>query len=206
MKRSVLGLVAAVALVGSIAGMALASPDDSTSSTEVTTPTVPNEQVSSTTVDDSTSTSIDLDDDTTTTSIDDNDDTTSTTIDDEAIEKTATSVPDDDDSTSTTIDDRGHHDDDVHGTTSTTIDDDDHNQVVEDQTVSHDIPGVGTVTVEVRDGKLQLVDYSAPGWDAQVETKDDSVKVKFRDGSNEVEYEAELNDGQVKVSVEPHSS
>ena len=205
MKRSVLGLVAAVALVGSIAGMALASPDDSTSSTEVTTPTVPNEQVSSTTVGDSTSTSIDLDDDTTTASIDDNDDTTSTTIDDEAIEKTATSVPDDDDSTSTTIDDRGHHDDDVDGSTSTTIDDD-HNQVVEDQTVSHDIPGVGTVTVEVRDGKLQLVDYSAPGWDAQVETKDDSVKVKFRDGSNEVEYEAELNDGQVKVSVEPHSS
>lgn len=205
MKRNVLGLVAALALVGSIAGIALASPDDSTSSTEVTTPTVPTEQVSSTTFDDSTSTSIDSDDDTTTTSIDDNDETTSTTIDDEASEKTAASVPDDDDSTSTTIDDRGHHDDDVDGTTSTTIDDD-HSQVVQDQTVSHDIPGVGTVTVEVRDGKLQLVDVSAPGWDAQVETDADTIKVKFDDGSNEVEYEAELNDGQVKVTVEPHSS
>ncbi|MGB8360421.1 MAG: hypothetical protein WCE80_03385 [Acidimicrobiia bacterium] len=205
MKRSILGLVAAVALVGSIAGIALASPDDSTSSTVVTTPTVPDEQGSSTTFDDSTSTSIDSDDDTTSTSIDDNDETTSTTIDDEASEKTAASVSDDDDSTSTTIDDRGHYDDDVDGTTSTTIDDD-HSQVVQDQTVSHDIPGVGTVTVEVRDGKLGLVDFSAPGWDARVETQVDKIKVKFRDGTNEVEYEAELNDGQVKVAVETHSS
>jgi len=123
---------------------------------------------------------------------DDDDDTTSTSIHD-----------DDDDTTSTSI----HDDDD--DTTSTSIheDDDENHEVFEDQRVVHDIPGVGSVTVEIVDGRLELVNVLAPGWDIEVEHAEaDRVEVKLRSGSHEVEFEAEMEHGKIKIEIEIESS
>jgi hypothetical protein len=72
--------------------------------------------------------------------------------------------------------------------------------------LSHEIPGVGSVTVEVRGGRLELISVSAPGWSVAVEAESAEIKVKFRSGSSEAEFEAELEDGRVKIETEKHSS
>ena len=126
------------------------------------------------------------------------------TIPDEAVTTpTPTGEDDDDDTTSTSI----HDDDD--DTTSTSIheDDDENHEVFEDQRVVHDIPGVGSVTVEIVDGRLELVNVLAPGWDIEVEHAEaDRVEVKLRSGSHEVEFEAEMEHGKIKIEIEIESS
>ena len=126
------------------------------------------------------------------------------TIPDEAVTTpTPTGEDDDDDTTSTSI----HDDDD--DTTSTSIheDDDENHEVFEDQRVVHDIPGVGSVTVEIVDGRLELVKVFAPGWDIEVEHAEaDRVEVELRSGSAEVEFEAEMEHGKIKIEIEIESS
>ena len=123
------------------------------------------------------------------------------TIPDEAVTApTPTGEDDDDDTTSTSI----HDDDD---TTSTSIHENENHEVFEDQRVVHDIPGVGSVTVEIVDGRLELVKVFAPGWDIEVEHAEaDRVEVKLRSGSHEVEFEAEMEHGKIKIEIEIESS
>ena len=99
----------------------------------------------------------------------------------------------------------GEDDDD--DTTSTSIHDNENHEVFEDQRVVHDIPGVGSVTVEIVDGRLELVKVFAPGWDIEVEHAEaDRVEVELRSGSAEVEFEAEMEHGKIKIEIEIESS
>jgi hypothetical protein len=70
-----------------------------------------------------------------------------------------------------------------------------------------DVAGVARVTVNVASGTLQLVDVEAnAGWSAEIdEAEVDRIKVKFRNGENEAEFEAELEHGGLKVEVEAGS-
>lgn len=206
MKRSIFATIAALALLASLMGLAMASPSETTSELVKTDSSVPDATVPSTTREadhesaTSTSSSLeDVDDEgTTSTTVDDGDDSTSSTIDVEGEDDdtTSTTIDDEDDTTSTTTDD---NDD---GTTSATIDDD----TVADQVLSREIPGVGTVTVAVRSGRLELVSVSAPGWDIAVEAESAEIEVTFLSGSSEVEFGAELEAGAVKIEIENHSS
>jgi len=91
-------------------------------------------------------------------------------------------------------------------TTSSTMDDDD-DETFEDQSVSYAIPGVGSITVEVVDGRLGLVNVVAPGWDIEIKRAEaDRVEVEFDRGSDEVDFEARLKHGKVKVEIEIESS
>ncbi|MEE8374928.1 MAG: hypothetical protein V3S26_01230 [Acidimicrobiia bacterium] len=112
---------------------------------------------------------------------------------------TSTSIDDDDDTTTSTS---------IPGvTTSTSIDDDDDEEMLDDQRLDYDIPGVGSITIEIVGGRLELVNISAPGWDIDIERAEaDRVKVEFERGSDEVEFEARIDHGRVKIEIELESS
>jgi hypothetical protein len=60
------------------------------------------------------------------------------------------------------------------------------------------------VTVQVVAGKLMLLDVGVvSGWASEVdEASADKVRVKFRNGSAEAEFEAEFDSGKVKIEIE----
>ena len=171
---TIAGVVAATLL---IAGIAWASgADDSPTST--TTP----------------STSTSIGDRSTSTGLDGQ---TSTTVDDD----TSSTIDDDDDTG------RGGHDDDEDDNDDNSGkggDDDDDAVAVDDGPHTYDVAGVGQVTVNVASGQLQLVDVKVnAGWTVEVdEAGADRIKVKFRNGENEAEFEAELEHGGIKIEVE----
>ncbi len=180
MARKMLGVFTAVAAAMLLVGVAWAGTDsaEDLSSTEATAATIPDEGVTVPT------TAGDEDDDDTTTSTTIPGNTTSTSIHDDEDD-------DDDTTTSTSI----HHDDD------------DEVEVFEDQHVVYDIPGVGRVTVEIIDGRLELVSVSAPGWDIEIErAQADRVEVEFERGSDEVEFEARIDHGKIEIEIELESS
>lgn len=163
------------------------SIDDSSSSTDATSTSSTDATIASSpqaTLDSTTSTSIDDHDDDTTTSTT-IDSTTSTSIDDH-------DDNDDDTTTSTTID----------STTSTSFDDSD-SRVVPDGVSTYQIPGVGTVTVEVVAGRLALVNVSAPGWEIEEQRVEaDRVELELVSGEAEAEFRARINNGEIEVRVE----
>ncbi|MFA9429634.1 hypothetical protein [Egicoccus sp. AB-alg2] len=61
----------------------------------------------------------------------------------------------------------------------------------------------GTVTWDVRDGALVLVDVSpSEGWDATVDEEgDDEVEVDFRRGDEGWDFEVEVDDGRLEIDV-----
>jgi hypothetical protein len=74
---------------------------------------------------------------------------------------------------------------------------------VPDEVSTHNIPGVGSVTLEVKSGQLILVDVSAPGWDiARNKVESDKIEIEFRSNEAEAEFEAELDHGRVEVDFE----
>ncbi len=184
------GVVAATLLV---AGIAWASGADDLA-TSTTTP----------------STSTSLDDNGSSTSVDDNSSSTSpngstsTTIEDNT-----SSTVDDDDTTSSTIDDddvnddRGKNDEEDdnkgHGG-----EDDDAVVAVADGAHTYQVPGAGSVTINVTGGTLELADVQANAeWSTEVDkAQSDRIKVKFRNGENEAEFEAELEHGGITISIE----
>jgi hypothetical protein len=118
-----------------------------------------------------------------------------------------------DDTTSTSVDGVGDDDDTTTSTsipgvtTSTSIDDDEDEEMLDDQRLDYDIPGVGSITIEIVGGRLELVNISAPGWDIDIERAEaDRVKVEFERGSDEVEFEARIDHGRVKIEIELESS
>ncbi len=195
MARKMLGVFTAVAAAMLLVGVAWAGTDgagEELSSTEATAATIPDEGVTvPTTADD------EDDDDTTSTSVHDDEDDDDTT--------TSTTIPGD--TTTTSIHDDDEDDDDTTTSTSIHHDDDDEVEVFEDQRVVHDIPGVGRVTVEIIDGRLELVSVSAPGWDIEIErAQADRVEVEFERGSDEVEFEARIDHGKIEIEIELESS
>lgn len=86
--------------------------------------------------------------------------------------------------------------------TSTSFDDNDR-VIAPDGRSTHAIPGVGTVTIEVRNGALILVGVSAPGWTVEHDKiRSDEIELEFRSGKAEAEFEAKIRDGQVRVEIE----
>jgi len=209
-KRTAATLGGVIAAILLIAGIAWASGvDDSPSgSTAPSTSTSLEDDGSSTSAGDlSTSSSVNGQ---TSTSVGDNA-STSTTIDD----NTSSTVDDNDDRDDNSgpgggdddSDDNsgpGGGDDDNSGPGG---DDDDDAVAVADGIHAFDVAGVARVTVNVANGTLQLVDVEAnAGWTAEIdEARADHIKVKFRNGESEAEFEAEMEHGGLEVEVETGS-
>jgi hypothetical protein len=181
------GLVAATLLIAGIA-WASGSDDSATSSTTASTSTSLDDNGSSTSVDDnSTSTSLKG---STSTTIDDN---TSSTIDDD--ETTSSTIDDNDDDN----DDHDDRDDNKgHGG------DDDTAVAVADGSHTYQVPGAGSVTINVTGGTLELANVQAnTGWTSEVDkARSDRIKIKFRNGESEAEFEAELEHGAITIDIE----
>ena len=188
---TIAGVVAATLLIAGIA-WASGADDSPTSTTTLSTSTSIGDRSTSTGLDGQTSTTVD--DDTSSSSADSS---TSTTVDDD----TSSTIDDDDDTG------RGGHDDDEDDNDDNSGkggDDDDDAVAVDDGPHTYDVAGVGQVTVNVASGQLQLADVKAnAGWTVEVdEAGVDRIKVKFRNGENEAEFEAELEHGGIKIEVE----
>jgi hypothetical protein len=86
-------------------------------------------------------------------------------------------------------------------------DDDDDAVVVADGIHTFDVAGVAQVTLNVVSGQMQLADVQAgAGWTVEVDqARADQIKVKFRNGEREAEFEAELEHGGLKIEVEAGS-
>ena len=193
-KTTILGAIVAVILL--ISGIAWASGvGESSSGTLSSDASISVGQSSSSSIDDNGS-STSLDDGSTSTSVDDSttstieDDTTSTTVDD----NTTSTVDDDNSTTSTTIDDN----------TTSTIDGDDNAGAIADGARSYSVDGVAVVTVNVVAGQLQLIGVNLEaGWNADVEKQEsDRIRIEFRNGEREAEFEVRLDNGRLRVEVE----
>lgn len=72
-----------------------------------------------------------------------------------------------------------------------------------DQVNTYNIPGVGTVTIEVFEGVLYLSSVSAPGWDIERDkVEPDRIELEFTSGDDEAEFEARLRATGVDVKIE----
>jgi hypothetical protein len=90
----------------------------------------------------------------------------------------------------------------VDSSTSSTIDDEDLELTVS-AGGTFTIPGVGTVTIDILEGRLVLDGISAPGWDVEIEEhQDDRIEVGFRMGEAKAEFEAELENGVLQIEVD----
>jgi hypothetical protein len=68
---------------------------------------------------------------------------------------------------------------------------------------SHDVPGVGTVTIEVSGGDLFLASVNAPGWDVDHDKVErDRIRLRFSSGDAEAQFEARIHDGEVEVRID----
>jgi len=74
---------------------------------------------------------------------------------------------------------------------------------VADQVTTHNIPGVGTVTIEVFQGVLYLSSVSAPGWDvSRDKVEPDRIEIEFTSGDAKAEFQARLRATGVDVKIE----
>jgi hypothetical protein len=183
------GVIAATLLVAGIA-WASGSDDSVTSTTSPGTSTSLDDNGSSTSVGESTSTSLQGQ---TSTTLDDN---TSSTIDDDDV--TGTTIDDDDQN-----DDRGKDDEDDDDNEGRGGDDDDA-VPVSDGAHTYQVPGAGSVTINVSGGALELAEVQVnAGWTFEVDkAQADRIKVKFRNGESEAEFEAELEHGGISIDIE----
>lgn len=90
--------------------------------------------------------------------------------------------------------------------TSTTADDRDARKVP-DGVTTHVIPGVGTVTIEVKAGQLILVDVTAPGWNVERQrVEKDRIRLELTTlVEAEARFEARINDDRVEVRIKVDS-
>jgi hypothetical protein len=149
----------------------------SDSVTSVSSPSV-SSQVTNTSLDDNSSTSVTFDDHggTTNTTVDDHGGTTNTSVDDH--------------------DDEDEDEDDKDETRSPAP--------VNSDPTSYQVGGAGTVTVQIVTGQLVLIDVTATqGWSFEVdESGGRDIKIEFESGESEAEFEAKLRDGQIRIEVE----
>jgi len=186
------GVVAAMLLVAGIA-WASGADDSPTSTSTPKTSTTMDDSGSSTSVDDnSSSTSLNGSMSTTienhtSSTLDDDDETTSSTIDDDDLN-----------------DDRGKGDDDQDDDNRGRGGDDDAAVAVADGVHTYQVAGAGSVTINVTGGHLELADVHAnTGWTTEVDkAQSDRIKIKFRNGESEAEFEAELEHGAITIDIE----
>ncbi|MDF1595821.1 MAG: hypothetical protein P1T08_06970 [Acidimicrobiia bacterium] len=132
--------------------------------------------------DDSTSTTVTMPDDsgTTPTSLPDDSSTTSTSTPDDS-STTSTSMPDGSSSTSTTLPSAGG----------------------DAVTVTYDAGGGGTVTIARKGSNLSIVATNpAAGWSHEVEVASGlQVEADFRNGGRRIQFDAEIEDGEVRIRI-----
>lgn len=77
-----------------------------------------------------------------------------------------------------------------------------------DMTETYDAGAAGTVTITVANGMLTLDGTTEnDGWSiTKTRTQSDEIKVEFRNGSQEVEFEAELHNGHLETKIETKTS
>ncbi|HZD21878.1 MAG TPA: hypothetical protein VE569_00505 [Acidimicrobiia bacterium] len=107
-------------------------------------------------------------------------------------------------STSTTVDDPEPSSTTLdNDTTSTTVPSSERPQ---DGPTTYKIPGVGTVTIDVRAGVLVLVDVSAPGWSVELDkVEGDRIEIEFFSGETEAEFEIRMEGPKTEVGIEVDS-
>jgi hypothetical protein len=64
----------------------------------------------------------------------------------------------------------------------------------------------GTVTLQVTGGQLVLIDaIPATGWNLELDRADGrEVKVEFESGGSDAKFEAKIDNGELRVRVEPN--
>lgn len=68
-----------------------------------------------------------------------------------------------------------------------------------------EVKGVGTVWLAIEDGSL-VVSRVDTTWQYKIEMDDDhEIEIKFRSGDQEIEFEAELEDGSIRTKLEVES-
>lgn len=204
MLRKIIATLTALAAGVLVVGVAWASgnADTSTSATVAGSSSVTVDSTGSSPED---STVVSLDDDRATSTSLDADGITSTSFDDSSGASidddgtTSTSLDDDDDTTATTVQSPTSSSSGSSTSTST----DDSNARPADGLSTHDLPGVGSVAIEVRAGVLVLVDVSAPGWHVELEkVEEDRIEIGFRLGEAEAKFEARIEHARVEVEIE----
>ncbi|HEY6635574.1 MAG TPA: hypothetical protein VI141_08165 [Acidimicrobiia bacterium] len=197
MLKRMLGVFTAVVAALAVVGVAWASSDDG--STGVTTAGSDDSATSSSVTSPSTPTTSE-DDSTSTSSGGGTVASTPTTLDDDS---TVTSVA----GGATTSTSLGTTSTSQGGSTSTSLDDHGGDRAtVPDGRSTHAIPGVGSVTIEARAGRLVLVDVSAPGWSIEHDKiEPDRIELEFTSGEAEAEFEARIEGNEVRVEVEVDS-
>jgi hypothetical protein len=77
---------------------------------------------------------------------------------------------------------------------------------VPDGVSTHAVPGVGSVTVEVKSGRLSLVAVNAPGWKIERQRVEaDRIELELVSGEDRAEFEARVNNGRMEVDVKVDS-
>lgn len=196
MFRKMIGVFTAVAAALLLVGVAWASGgagrDDPGTGSLGTTASSSTESTG-TSLEDNTSTSTAAS--SATTSVDDSSTTSITVIDPST---TSTTI---DTTTSTSVGD---------GSTSTTVDDHNREETrapapVNIRPTSYQVGSGGTVIVQIVGGQLVLVDaVAAPGWALEVDKADGlEVKVEFENGESDAKFEAKIDNGELRVRVEP---
>lgn len=205
--RRTLGSIAAVATVMSLIGVAWASDDVG----GLTATTVkPDAEIVTSVVADASESS----------DASGSADSTPTTMGDEAASVTSIAgitsdtIEDDRISTSTTVDEIEADENVDDSVTSTTLDEDDLDdeddgeaQAAKSASIgahTYAVSGVGEVTIEVLDTGLRLVAVNAPAWTVDIEKSEaDRIKVEFRRGEDEAEFEAELHsNGGLSIEID----
>jgi hypothetical protein len=177
-------VTAALLLVGTAWAVGDKSGDTSTTTTieEESTVSQPSSSIPD---DNSTSTEV------TTAGMEANEPTTSTTFDD--VDQMSGRAVDDEQSDQV--------DEDEH--TTTTVDDDQVSADLDIPAADYPVDGAGAVRLEVKAGILTLVGVNAnDGWTFQLkDASDHELKIRFTDGSTEVEFEAEVEHSKIDVSI-----
>jgi hypothetical protein len=68
--------------------------------------------------------------------------------------------------------------------------------------MEYQVGDAGTVMIDLVDGKLVATVVANDGWTFDIESKGDEVEVEFRNGKTEIEFEAELEDGELQIESE----
>jgi hypothetical protein len=194
MFRKIFGLLTALVAALLLVGTAWAlgdQPGDTSTTTTVEEQSTLSQPSTTTTADDSTFTDV-------------------TTAEMEANESTTTTLDDDDQDGESPSDDsaRIDGDDDHQGSgddhhTTTTMDDDQVSNDLNIPATSYQADGAGVVQLQVTSGVLSVVGITAAdGWTHEVKGNNDhELRVKFSDGSTEVEFEAEIEHSQIVIHV-----
>lgn len=208
MLRKSLGVFTAVLAALLLVGVAWASgntvQDVSGSGSQVTPPSSNVSSSSGSLVTESTGTSPDAS--STSSSVADNSTTSISLVDTSStsttVDATSSTSLDDGSTASTTV---------PAGSTSTTFDDNDREETripapVNSGPTTYQVGTAGTVTVQVTGGQLVLIDaIAAAGWNFELDRADGrEVKVEFESGSSDAKFEAKIDNGELRVRVEPN--